>query len=152
MMVGDRGMSTDAHQGPQAGRDRLDDALSVTRDHAAIAAEAVLDGLYVLRTSVPAEAINTADTVRAYKSLARVERAFRSLKTRSRRSSDPSSGRPRVRAPRVLLHARLSSRKIKKPVPVVLAKGSTSLSLGLEMLKRDLECGLIESPDRSSPN
>lgn len=34
-----------------------------------------------MRTSVPAEAINTADTVRAYKSLARVERAFRSLKT-----------------------------------------------------------------------
>jgi Transposase DDE domain len=58
-----------------------DNALSFTRDHAAIAAEAALDGFYVLRTSVPAEAINTADTVRAYKSLARVERAFRSLKT-----------------------------------------------------------------------
>jgi hypothetical protein len=58
-----------------------DDALSFTRDHAAIAKEAALDGFYVLRTNVPAEAINTADTVRAYKSLARVERAFRSLKT-----------------------------------------------------------------------
>jgi DDE family transposase len=58
-----------------------DDALSFTRDHAAIAAEAALDGFYVLRTSVPAAALNTADTVRAYKSLARVERAFRSLKT-----------------------------------------------------------------------
>ena len=58
-----------------------DNALSFTRDHAAIAAEAALDGFYVLRTSVPAEAVNTADTVRAYKSLARVERAFRSLKT-----------------------------------------------------------------------
>jgi hypothetical protein len=58
-----------------------DDALSFTRDHAAIATEAALDGFYVLHTSVPADALNAADTVRAYKSLARVERAFRSLKT-----------------------------------------------------------------------
>jgi len=58
-----------------------DEALSFTRNHDAIAKEAALDGFYVLRTNVPAEAINTADTVRAYKSLARVERAFRCLKT-----------------------------------------------------------------------
>lgn len=58
-----------------------DDALSFTRDNAAIATEAALDGFYVLRTNVPAEALNAADTVRAYKSLASVERAFRSLKT-----------------------------------------------------------------------
>jgi hypothetical protein len=58
-----------------------DDSLSFTRDHAAIAKEGALDGFYVLRTNVPAETINTADTVRAYKSLARVERAFRCLKT-----------------------------------------------------------------------
>jgi len=57
-----------------------DDVLSFTRDHAAIAKEAALDGFYVLRTNVPAETINTADTVRAYKSLARVERAFRCIK------------------------------------------------------------------------
>src|SRR5215470_126304 len=58
-----------------------DDSLSFTRNHAAIATEAALDGFYVLRTNVPADVINTADTVRAYKSLARVERAFRCLKT-----------------------------------------------------------------------
>src|SRR5499425_1738191 len=58
-----------------------DDSLSFTRDRAAIAKEAALDGFYVLRTNVPAQAINTADTVRAYKSLAHVERAFRSFKT-----------------------------------------------------------------------
>jgi hypothetical protein len=58
-----------------------DDTLSFTRDHAAIATEAALDGFYVLHTGVPADALNAADTVRAYKSLARVERAFRSLKT-----------------------------------------------------------------------
>jgi hypothetical protein len=57
-----------------------DDQLSFTRDDAAIAKEAALDGFYVLRTNVPAEVINTADTVRAYKSLARVERAFRCIK------------------------------------------------------------------------
>jgi hypothetical protein len=57
------------------------DALSFARDHGSIAAEAALDGFYVLRTSVPPDALDAADTVRAYKSLARVERAFRSLKT-----------------------------------------------------------------------
>jgi hypothetical protein len=58
-----------------------DDVLSFERDDAAIAKEAALDGFYVLRTSVPADTLDTADTVRAYKSLAKVERAFRSLKT-----------------------------------------------------------------------
>jgi transposase len=58
-----------------------DDQLNFTRDHAAIAKEGALDGFYVLRTSVPVDALNPENTVRAYKSLARVERAFRSLKT-----------------------------------------------------------------------
>jgi Transposase DDE domain len=58
-----------------------DDSLSFPRDHAAIAKEAALDGFYVLRTNVPADDLTADDTVRAYKSLARVERAFRSLKT-----------------------------------------------------------------------
>jgi hypothetical protein len=52
-----------------------------SRNLQSIAAEAALDGLYVLRTSVAAEALDTASTVRAYKSLATVERAFRSVKT-----------------------------------------------------------------------
>jgi hypothetical protein len=43
--------------------------------------EARLDGLYVIRTSVPAEHLDAAQTVQAYKDLSRVERAFRSLKT-----------------------------------------------------------------------
>jgi len=59
----------------------IDNDLSFTRDAASIAAEAALDGIYVLRTNVPPESLSAADTVRAYKSLARVERAFRSLKT-----------------------------------------------------------------------
>jgi hypothetical protein len=55
--------------------------LRVTRKTAEIAAEAATDGLYVVRTSLPAEALDDASTVRSYKSLARVERAFRCIKT-----------------------------------------------------------------------
>ena len=55
--------------------------LSVQRKHAAIAAEAALDGLYVIRTSLSTAQLDAADAVAAYKSLAHVERAFRSLKT-----------------------------------------------------------------------
>jgi len=47
----------------------------------AIAAEAMLDGIYIIRTSVSEQQMAAADCVRNYKSLANVERAFRSLKT-----------------------------------------------------------------------
>lgn len=46
-----------------------------------IAAEAKLDGIYVIRTSVPAGDLGPAHAVQAYKDLSRVERAFRSMKT-----------------------------------------------------------------------
>jgi len=46
-----------------------------------ITAEAKLDGIYVVRTSVPVEDLSTAHAVQAYKDLSRVERAFRSMKT-----------------------------------------------------------------------
>ena len=46
-----------------------------------IAAEAALDGLYVIRTSVPKKQMSSAEAVRSYKALAEVERAFRSMKT-----------------------------------------------------------------------
>jgi Transposase DDE domain len=58
-----------------------DHDFSFARNHSAIAAEAALDGVYVLRTNLPAAQLDAADTVRAYKSLAGVERAFRSMKT-----------------------------------------------------------------------
>src|SRR5262249_44304189 len=45
-----------------------------------IAAEARLDGIYVVRTSLPAKTIGAVQAVAAYKSLALVERAFRTLK------------------------------------------------------------------------
>lgn len=43
--------------------------------------EARLDGIYVIRTSVPVEHLDASEAVQAYKDLSRVERAFRSLKT-----------------------------------------------------------------------
>ena len=58
-----------------------DRALDYQRDEAAIAAEAALDGLYVIRTNVSADGWPAPETVRAYKRLAEVERTFRSLKT-----------------------------------------------------------------------
>ena len=58
-----------------------EETLSFVRDAEAVAAEAALDGFYVLRTSVPAATLDAAATVLAYKSLAHVERAFRSLKS-----------------------------------------------------------------------
>jgi Transposase DDE domain len=51
------------------------------RDAEAIAAEARLDGIYVVRTSLAAADLDAPAAVRAYKDLARVEHAFRSLKT-----------------------------------------------------------------------
>ncbi|MDB5910064.1 MAG: hypothetical protein JWP34_4178 [Massilia sp.] len=58
-----------------------DDVFSYQRKADCIDAEAALDGLYVIRTSVPEMQMEAADCVRNYKSLANVERAFRSLKT-----------------------------------------------------------------------
>jgi hypothetical protein len=58
-----------------------DAALTFTRNAEQIAAEAALDGIYVLRTSLKAETLDASSTVKAYKQLAHAERAFRSLKT-----------------------------------------------------------------------
>jgi len=58
-----------------------DTSFSFTRNEASIQKEAALDGFYVLRTNVPAETLDTAAVVSTYKSLAQVERAFRSIKT-----------------------------------------------------------------------
>ena len=58
-----------------------DDAFSFAQNPVSIAAEAALDGIYVIRTNLPAEQSDAAATVRAYNSLSGVEHAFRSLKT-----------------------------------------------------------------------
>jgi len=58
-----------------------DTTLAWSRQQDAIAAEAALDGFYVIRTNLPAEACSTEQVVLAYKGLSQVERAFRSLKT-----------------------------------------------------------------------
>jgi len=57
-----------------------DTTLTVTRRQAQIDAEAALDGIYVLRTNVPAERLDAGAVVTAYKDLSHVERDFRTIK------------------------------------------------------------------------
>ena len=58
-----------------------DTSMAFARKEDAIAAEAALDGITIIRTSVTPERLDSASCVRHYKSLSQVERAFRSLKT-----------------------------------------------------------------------
>jgi hypothetical protein len=60
--------------------DITDDHLAWRRDQAAIDAEAALDGIYIIRSPLPADTLDAPAAVTAYKNLARVERDFRSLK------------------------------------------------------------------------
>ena len=61
--------------------DIREDSFDFQVDHDKVAAEAALDGLYVVRTSLCAQRISANDTVRSYKLLSKVERAFRSMKS-----------------------------------------------------------------------
>jgi transposase len=58
-----------------------EEAFSYRRDEQKIAQEAALDGLYVIRTSVPSHEFSAEAAVRAYKDLSKVEQAFRCIKT-----------------------------------------------------------------------
>jgi transposase len=58
-----------------------DNAFTFVRKLEAIAAQAALDGIYIIRTSLSAARMDAPECVRNYKALAQVERAFRSLKT-----------------------------------------------------------------------
>ena len=57
-----------------------DTTLAITRKSEQIKAEAALDGIYVIRTTVPAGTLDAAGVVGAYKNLAHVERDFRTIK------------------------------------------------------------------------
>jgi Transposase DDE domain len=61
--------------------DIRDDGLAWRRDEQKIAAEAALDGIYVIRTSLPADTLPTGGAVESYKALENVERVFRGLNT-----------------------------------------------------------------------
>ncbi len=61
--------------------DIRDDAFSFEIDETKVVAEAAIDGIYVIRTSLSEQQMNTEDTVRSYKLLTQVERAFRAFKT-----------------------------------------------------------------------
>ena len=58
-----------------------EDTFAFSRNTGAITAEAALDGLYVIRTTVGPEQMDSTQVVATYKSLARVERDFRSIKS-----------------------------------------------------------------------
>ncbi len=58
-----------------------EESFSYRRKEEVIAVEKDLDGVYIIRTSVDAEKMDSAETVRAYKGLSKVEQAFRCLKT-----------------------------------------------------------------------
>ena len=58
-----------------------DQSFGYSRNEAKISEEAALDGIYVIRTSTCKKTVSTEQTVRAYKGLSVVERAFRSFKT-----------------------------------------------------------------------
>lgn len=58
-----------------------DDSFTFTHNQAAIATEAALDGIYVIRTTIPAGQMTSGQVVATYKNLSRVERDFRSLKS-----------------------------------------------------------------------
>lgn len=58
-----------------------DTSFDFERDNEKIEAEVALDGIYVVRTSVPSEHLTSDSTVAAYKRLSTVERAFRCIKT-----------------------------------------------------------------------
>lgn len=57
-----------------------DERFAFARKSEQIAAEAALDGIYILRTNVGQDKLDPADVVRSYKQLAQVERGFRTLK------------------------------------------------------------------------
>ncbi|GAA3323994.1 IS1634 family transposase [Paeniglutamicibacter sulfureus] len=59
-----------------------DTAFTYTRNTGSIAREADLDGIYVIRTNLPADTMDAPEAVRTYKSLANVEKIFKTLKTR----------------------------------------------------------------------
>ena len=75
------GSSSNARWASASRRDITDTTFTYHRDQAGIDAEAALDGIYVLRTSVPATELDPAAVVESYKNLAHVERDFRSIKT-----------------------------------------------------------------------
>ena len=58
-----------------------EDSFTYQRNTERIEQEALLDGIYIIRTNVSADVLSAEDTVGSYKRLSRVERAFRSIKS-----------------------------------------------------------------------
>ena len=78
-----------------------DTSFTYARNEESIAEEADLDGLYVLRTNVQEEQLDTVGVVLAYKSLAHVEQAFRHFKLSDLEVYAPSTTTPNLGCGRI---------------------------------------------------
>jgi hypothetical protein len=100
-----------------------EDGFTFARNPDRSAAEARLDGFYVIRTSVEDNALATDNVVGAYKGLARVERAFRSLKTVDLYIRPIHHWlAPRVRARRVRTQPLSIAWAVRRPLPISSAQ------------------------------
>ena len=123
------------------------------RDQGRITSEASLDGIYVVRTSVPEDELSAHDAVRSYKNLsvARWERAFRSATRPSIFTSVPSTTRlpERVRAHvEFLLHAEayyVEWHMRRKLVPFPMRSSTTTIGKQAEALLT-LDRGSCQDP------
>ena len=123
-----------------------EDSFSFERIHEQIAAEEQLDGIYVIRSNVEPERLDAARTVRAYKSLSRVERAFRCLKSVDLKVRPIlSDRRPRPHPP---LHARLLRRQSTGPPNITLGPSAANASrMRCSMNQADLAPLLFDDHD-----
>ena len=88
--------------------DIRDDSFSFEIDDTKVTAEAALDGIYVIRTSLAEQRMKTDDTVRSYKLLTQVERAFSFLQEHGPKgAADSSPARKPSPGARLLVHAGL---------------------------------------------
>src|SRR3982075_4184236 len=98
-----------------------DESFTFTRNYDAIAAEAALDGIYVLRTSLPEQTLERDDVVLRYKGLEDVERFFRTLN--SELDVRPIRHRLAARVPPLFFYRMLPNPLLchmKKPLPPLL--------------------------------
>src|SRR5438876_83131 len=81
ILVGDRAMIRDSHVAKHFELGIAERSFHYQRKAEQIAAEAALDGIYVLRTTCPADQLSSQAVVRVYKQLKLAERAYRTIKT-----------------------------------------------------------------------
>ena len=131
-----------------------EDSFTFERLPEQIAAEELLDGIYIIRSNVEPERLDADQTVRAYKDLSKVERAFRSLKSvdlKVRPIHPPTTGsRP---SPHPALHARLLRRvaPAQGTRPAALRRPRPRNRPASPLLRRQPRKALTRRPRQSRP-